>query len=329
MAPYIGTSVSRVDGVAKVTGAAKYAAEVNVPGLVYGGVVGATIAKGRITRIDTSAALSVDGVLTVLTHENRPRMADNDQAYKDEVAPDGSPFRPLYDDKVKFNGQPIALVVAETSDIARFAASLVHAEYDEEPHVTDLRRQLDSAIAVKAPTNPIEALFTPPKPRGDADRALAAAAVRHEAEYYVPIEHHNPMELYGSTAIFEGNGKLTVYDKTQGVQNVQRYVCTVFGMKPEDVRVMSPFMGGGFGSGLRPQFEVVLAVLAARALFGAGGADAAADVRAGLPARDDSAHRARRQCRRNARRDHARCRHGYLAIRGFLSTGDRLVRTAL
>jgi xanthine dehydrogenase YagR molybdenum-binding subunit len=266
MAPYIGTAVSRVDGVAKVTGAAKYAAEVNVPGLVYGSVVGASIAKGRITRIDTSAALSVDGVLTVLTHENRPRMADNDQAYKDDVAPDGSPFRPLYDDKIKFNGQPIALVVAETSEIARFAASLVHVQYDEEAHVTDLHRLRDAATAVKAPTNPIEALFTPPKPRGDADRALAAAAVRHEGEYYVPIEHHNPMELYASTVIFEGNGKLTVYDKTQGVQNVQRYLCGVFGMKPEDVRVMSPFMGGGFGSGLRPQFEVVLAVLAARAL---------------------------------------------------------------
>ena len=266
MAPYIGTAVSRVDGVAKVTGAAKYAAEVNVPGLVYGSVVGASIAKGRITRIDTSAALSVDGVLTVLTHENRPRMADNDQAYKDDVAPDGSPFRPVYDDKIKFNGQPIALVVAETSEIARFAASLVHVQYDEEAHVTDLHRLRDAATAVKAPTNPIEALFTPPKPRGDADRALAAAAVRHEGEYYVPIEHHNPMELYASTVIFEGNGKLTVYDKTQGVQNVQRYLCGVFGMKPEDVRVMSPFMGGGFGSGLRPQFEVVLAVLAARAL---------------------------------------------------------------
>jgi xanthine dehydrogenase YagR molybdenum-binding subunit len=266
MAPYIGTAVSRVDGVAKVTGAAKYAAEVNVPGAVYGSVVGASIAKGRITRIDTSAALSVDGVLTVLTHENRPRMADSDQAYKDDVAPDGSPFRPLYDDKIKFNGQPIALVVAETSEIARFAASLVQVQYDEEAHVTDLHRQRDAATAVKAPTNPIEALFTPPKPRGDADRALAAAAVRHEGEYYVPIEHHNAMELYASTVIFEGNGKLTVYDKTQGVQNVQRYLCGVFGMKPEDVRVMSPFMGGGFGSGLRPQFEVVLAVLAARAL---------------------------------------------------------------
>src|SRR5207249_804847 len=85
-------------------------------------------------------------------------------------------------------------------------------------------------------------------------------------EYYVPIEHHNPMELYAATVIYEGNGKLTVYDKTQGVQNVHKYLCGVFGMKPEDVRVMSPFMGGGFGSGLRPQLEVVLAVLAARAL---------------------------------------------------------------
>jgi xanthine dehydrogenase YagR molybdenum-binding subunit len=266
MAPYIGTAVSRVDGVAKVTGAAKYAAEVNVPGLLYGSVVGATITKGRITRIDTSAALEVDGVLTVLTHENRPRMADKDEAYKDEVAPDGSPFRPLYDDRIKFNGQPIALVVAERSEIAHFAGSLVRVEYDEAAYVTDVFRQRDAAVPVKAPANPFEALFAPPKPRGDADRALAAAAVRHEGEYYVPIEHHNPMELYAATAIVEPDGKLTVYDKTQGVQNVQHYLCSVFGLKPEDLRVMNPYMGGGFGSGLRPQYEGVLAVLAARAL---------------------------------------------------------------
>ena len=139
----------------------------------------------------------------MLTHENRPPMADNDQAYKDEVAPDGSPFRPLYDNKIMFNGQPIALVVAETSEIARYAASLVRVEYEKEPHVTDVFRQRDAAVPVKAPTNPIEALFTPPKPRGTPDQALAAAAVRHEAEYFVPIEHHNPMELYASTVIFE------------------------------------------------------------------------------------------------------------------------------
>jgi xanthine dehydrogenase YagR molybdenum-binding subunit len=108
--------------------------------------------------------------------------------------------------------------------------------------------------------------FAPPKPRGNAEAALDAAKVRHSAEYYVPIEHHNPMEPFATTVAWNGGGKLTVYDKTQGVQNVQRYVCSVFEMKPDDVRVMSPFMGGGFGSGLRPQFQVVLAVLAARAL---------------------------------------------------------------
>jgi xanthine dehydrogenase YagR molybdenum-binding subunit len=266
MAPYIGTSTSRVDGFAKVTGAAKYAAEFNVPGLAYGSVVTSTIAKGRIVRIDPSATLRVKGVLDVLTHENRPPMAGNDEAYKDETAPAGSPFRPLYDSRIMFNGQPIALVVAETSEIARFAASLVRVEYEKDAHITDVYRRREAATPVKPPTNPIEALFTPPKTRGRPEQALAAAAVRHAGEYYVPIEHHNPMEPYAATVVYEANGKLTVYDKTQGVQNVQRYLCGVFGMKPEDVRVLSPFMGGGFGSGLRPQFEVVLAVLAALAL---------------------------------------------------------------
>ncbi len=265
MTHYIGTATSRVDGVAKVTGAAKYAAEFNVPGLTHGSVVCSTIAKGRITHIDASTAMRVKGVITVLTHETRPRMADNDQAYKDDVAPLGAPFRPLYDNKVMFSGQPIALVVAETPEIARFAASLVRVEYDKDVHVTAMHNQRDKAVPPHAPTNPMEAMFTPPKRRGAPEQAFAAAAVRHEGEYYTPVEHHNPMELYASTVIFEGNGKLTVYDKTQGVQNVQKYLCSVFGMRPEDVRVMSPFMGGGFGSGLRPQFQVVLAVLAAQA----------------------------------------------------------------
>src|SRR5262245_4137932 len=138
MAPYIGTATSRVDGLAKVTGAAKYAAEYNVTGLTHASVVCATIAKGHVRRIDTAAALNVEGVISVLTHESRPPMADNDQAYKDDVAPDGSPFRPLYDGNIVFNGQPIALVVAETPEVARFAASLVRAEYEAEPHVTDV-----------------------------------------------------------------------------------------------------------------------------------------------------------------------------------------------
>jgi xanthine dehydrogenase YagR molybdenum-binding subunit len=266
MTPYIGTPTSRVDGRAKVTGSAKYAAEFKTSGLAYGSVVTSSIAKGRIARIDASEALRVDGVIDVLTHENRPGMASTDNAYKDEVAPEGSPFRPLYDDKIRFSGQPIALVVAEEAEIARFAASLVRVEYEEEAHVTDLYRQREEAVALETPANPAEAIFAPPKPRGTADKAFAAAEVRHQGEYFVPIEHHNPMELFASTVMWDGGGKLTVYDKTQGVQNVQRYVCSVFDMKPDDVRVMSPYMGGGFGSGLRPQYEVVLAVLAARAL---------------------------------------------------------------
>jgi len=210
--------------------------------------------------------MAVRGVLTVLTHDNRPLMPDNDQAYKDEVAPAGSPFRPLYDDRILFNGQPIALVVAETPEIARFAASLVRVEYDRQEHATDVQDRRVRTVPPPPATNPMEAVFLPPKPRGTPDQALAAAAVRHEAEYHVPIEHHNPIELYASTVIVEGNGKLTVYDKTQGVQNVQKYLCGIFGLQPEDVRVLSPFMGSGFGSGLRPQYQVVLAVLAARAL---------------------------------------------------------------
>jgi len=261
MTAYIGTPTSRIDGRAKVTGAAKYAAEFNVPGLAYGSIVASTIAKGRIVRIDASEALRVEGVVDVLTHQNRPRLADNDSAYHDDVAPDGSPFRPLYDERILFNGQPIALVVAEDADIARFAASLVRVDYHEEAHVTDVHRRRDEAVPLE-----LGKMFGPPQPRGTPEAALAAAELRHAGEYYVPIEHHNPMELYAATAVWEGGGKLTVYDKTQGVQNVQRYLCGVFDMKPDDVRVMSPFMGGGFGSGLRPQYEVVLAVLAARAL---------------------------------------------------------------
>jgi xanthine dehydrogenase YagR molybdenum-binding subunit len=254
---YVGTPTSRIDGHAKVTGAAKYAGEHNVDGLAYAAVVASTIPKGRIARIDTSEALRVEGVLDILTHENRPPMARAAGAWKDDVAPEqGTPFRPLYDDKILFDRQPIALVLAEEWQIARLAASLVRVEYKPEPFATDLFADRDKAVKVEKPE----------KPRGKAEKALAAAAVRHEADYFIPSEHHNPMELYASTAVWEDSGKLTVYDKTQGVQNVQQYLCGVFDMKPAAVRVLSAYMGGGFGSGLRPQYQVVLAVLGAKAL---------------------------------------------------------------
>src|SRR5215467_4069903 len=257
MNAYIGTPTSRVDGPAKVMGSAKYAGEFKVDRLVYGVVVGSTIARGRIRRIDAAAASKVKGVLDVLTHEHRPQMADNNEAWKDDVAPDeGSPFRPLYDNIVKFNGQPVALVLAEEWESARYAASLIHVDYQQDSCTTDLHAQGGVAFVIEKPE----------KPRGDATKALATSSHRHEGEYFVPTEHHNPMELFASTVRWEGNGKLTVYDKTQGVQNVHGYLCGVFNKKPEELRVISPFVGGAFGSGLRPQYQVVLAMLGALAL---------------------------------------------------------------
>ena len=254
---YIGTPTSRVDGYAKVTGAAKYAAEFNVSGLVYVALVTSTIAKGRMTSIDVSDALRLDGVLDVLTHQNRPRMASAASAYKDDVAPEkGIPFRPLYDDKIHFSGQPIALVLASEWEIARRAASLVRVRYKQAAFSTDLQAGRDKSFVVKKPE----------RPRGNAAKAYAAAAVRHDAEYLIPSEYHNPMELFASTVVWEGDGKLTVYDKTQGVQNVHAYLCSVFKFKPADIRVVNPYMGAGYGSGLRPQYQVVLATLGALAL---------------------------------------------------------------
>ena len=322
MTSYIGTPTSRVDGHAKVTGGAKYAGEFNSPGLVYAAVVASTIAKGRIARIDVSEALRVEGVLDVLTHEHRPRMAGKSEAYKDDVAPeDGTPFRPLYDDKIAFSGQPIALVVAEEWEIARFAASLVRVEYKKQKFVTDLQVERDKAFAVHKPE----------KPRGKADKAYAAAAVRHEADYFIPSEFHNPMELYASTAIWEGGGRLTVHDKTQGVQNVQRYLCSVFAMKPDDVRVMSPFMGGGFGSGLRPQYQVALAVLAARALKRSVRLVLTRQQMYGLGYRPATIEHLAlgATAKRHARRGHPRGHRGYLTIRRFLPQRHRLVGPAL
>jgi xanthine dehydrogenase YagR molybdenum-binding subunit len=258
---HLGKPTSRVDGRAKVEGIAKYAAEYDAPGLAHGFVVSSAIAKGRIKRIHTADALAVDGVLDVLTHAHRPKLASSDEKYKDEVAPSGSPYRPLYDDRILFSGQPVALVVAEEFEIARFAASLVRVEYEREAHVTDFEAQREDAAGAKR-----EDGSTPSHARGNAARAFDQAAVRVKAEYRMPVEHHNPMEPYAATAVWEGDGRITVFDKTQGPQNSRNYVADACGMPREKVRVLSPYVGGGFGSGLRPQYQLPLAVMAARAL---------------------------------------------------------------
>jgi xanthine dehydrogenase YagR molybdenum-binding subunit len=255
----IGKPVSRVDGPAKVTGAAKYAAEFNVPNLAHGFVVNSEIAKGRIKKIDRTAALGVPGVIEVFAHDNRPTMASGSGKYTDETAPPGSPFRPLYDDAIMFAGQPIALVVAEEFEIARFAATLVEIEYEAEEAITDIDTQIGKAYEPPKKRVP----GWDPAPRGDFDKAFTQSPIKVEHAYRTPLEHHNPMECFGTTAVCEGDGRLTIYDKTQGAPNCHRYICSVFGLDKDKVRLLSPHVGGAFGIGLRPNYQLNLAVLAA------------------------------------------------------------------
>ena len=257
---HVGSPRSRVDGRLKVTGAAKYAAEFTAPDLLVGYVVSGSIAKGRITRIDSAAAEAVPGVIRVFTHENRPRLPAGDESFQDAVAPPGQPFRPLFNDRILYSGQPVALVVAEDFATARHAASLIRVEAEVEPPLTDLEKAVGMAYV---PPEKREGIAPPPEPRGDASGAFAAATQKVRNEYRIAPEYHNPMEPHAATVVWEGNDRITVHDKIQGVQNTQAYITGVFGLKPEVVRVISPFVGGAFGSGLRPQYQVFLAVMAA------------------------------------------------------------------
>lgn len=257
---HIGEALSRVDGPAKVAGKARYASEFDTAGLLHGYVVSGAIARGRITAIDTSAAEAMLGVVKVFTHADRSRIADDDNAYKDQVAPPGSPFRPLVDDRILYSGQPVALVIGESFEAARDGASLVRVTYEEEPHETDFVQRLGEAYDPPEKRNGIP---PPPPPKGDVDAALASSAATIEQDYRIASEHHNPMETHATTVFWEGDGGITVHDKTQGVLNSKAYVVNVFGLPEEKVRVLSPFVGGAFGIGLRPQYQLFLAVLAA------------------------------------------------------------------
>ncbi|KAA2212392.1 xanthine dehydrogenase family protein molybdopterin-binding subunit [Teichococcus oryzae] len=258
----IGSAINRVDGLQKVTGQARYAAEHPVPGLVYGVIVSGAVPKGRILALDEAEARAVPGVIEILTHKNRPHIAWFDHSHKDMVAPPGSPFKALYDDRIHFSGQPIALVLAESFEVARHAASLVRASYEVEPHNTDFHK----AQAERFMPSKKRDSFQPPKNRGDAGAAYEAAPVKVSADFHLATEHHNPMEMHASTVIWEGDGGITVFDKTQGPQNVRDYLAGVFNMSAKNIRVMNPYVGGAFGSGLRPQYQVYLAVMAARML---------------------------------------------------------------
>ncbi len=254
--PDIGAAVSRVDGTMKVTGQAVYAGEHPARDLLYGVAVSAEITRGRILSIDTSQARAVDGVVEVLTHENRPQVPWFDMENGGPAAISKPPLHTLFDDTVEFAGQPIALVVGTTFEAARQGALLVTASYQNASHNT----RLDTVLAQR---------FTPTEKktrnaiRGDVDAACAHATAKIKQRYRLAMEHHHPMEMHATTVQWHGDGTLTVYDKNQGSQNAQEQLARAFGYTAETLKVINPFVGGAFGSGLRPAYQAYLAVLAA------------------------------------------------------------------
>ncbi len=259
----LGQALKRVDGPAKVTGTAPYAADFATPGMLYAAVVSSAIAKGRIESLDADAVRRIPGVIEVYSHLNRPRLAWFDRSWKDQDSPSGSPLRPFADAKIVHSHQPVALVVAETFEIARYAGSMLQVSYAVESSETELRSH---AVRAREPGTGKDGFEPPPKPRGDAAKALAAAPFKVTVAYSTPTEHHNAMELFATTVFRSADGKLTVHDKTQGITNSHDFVHKVFGIANDDLTLLSPFVGGGFGSGLRPQYQLFMAVLAATGL---------------------------------------------------------------
>ncbi len=274
----IGKPVERVDGRLKVTGGARYAAEFPIKGVTHGVLVMSTIASGRIRGIDTREALRAPGVLAVITHLNAPRLhfperrlGIDPRTVDDHLAPVfGRTLPVLQEDTIYFNGQPVAVVVAETLEQAEHAATLVRVVYDERKSVTSVEAEMARAFP------PQEGLGTDPQTRRQPGRAadvvrgdpeaLSKAEVVVDETYTIPIEHHNPMEPHATIAAWDARGRLTLHDKTQWVPNVQRHIALVFGIPEEDVHVICPFVGGGFGSSLRPWAHPVVAAMAARAV---------------------------------------------------------------
>jgi xanthine dehydrogenase YagR molybdenum-binding subunit len=257
---FIGQPVSRVDGPQKVTGRATYAAEFDVPGQAHGAVVRSTVAKGRIASIDTAAAEHAAGVIAVLTHRNAPRLPY--RPHKGAVDPSvGERLHVLQDGRVNHQGEPIALVVADTLEQATHAATLVRVIYAPESALTDVNR-VEPVMPTKEKTDQGESQ-PPATERGDAEAALAAAEVKVEQTYIIPRENHNPIELHATIAAWDGD-RLTLWDKTQWVYNVAEEIGAVFGVPAKNVRVVSPFVGGAFGSALRAWPHVTLAALGAR-----------------------------------------------------------------
>ena len=248
----IGAAVPRIDGPLKVSGNAKYTADFYFPEMVYAVPVCSTVAKGRITRLDTSDAEKMPGVVAILHRENIGRLYRSARdltfsAYLDERRP------PFEDDVIYYNGQYVALAVAETFEQAQAAAATVQVVYSAEK--PDLSNNLEPEGKLKVGSI-----------RGDTEAAFATAPVKIDETYVTPVETHNPIELHASVSIWDGS-KFTLYETTQGVVNHRAVMAQVLGVPKENVQVISLFLGSGFGGKLFPWPHSVLAAAVSRDLY--------------------------------------------------------------
>jgi xanthine dehydrogenase YagR molybdenum-binding subunit len=253
----IGAPINRTDGWAKVSGTALYSAEHKVDGLAHAVLVTSTIPSGRIKHIDTSEAGKVPGLLLVMTHENVLQLPRETKAGK-VSPPIGRVLSLLQDANVHYNNQPIAVVVADTFEAAREAGARLRVEYEAAPAKLDFEQ-------AKQQVHPPEKVLTqkPDTRRGDLQAGMLSGSASIDVTYRTPIEHHNPIEPHATIAAWDGE-QLTLYDSTQYMKGVQRTVAGTLGIEPENVTVLCPYVGGGFGCKGSVWSHVVLAAMAAK-----------------------------------------------------------------
>lgn len=258
---FLPDELDRVDARAKVTGKAQFSYEYDFPNMAYGVIVSSTITKGIITALDTKSAERAPGVITVISHLNIPKLKGYEPAPDaDKLPPIKKGFKVFENNMVRFNGQPIAIVVADTFERATYAASLVKTQYQKEEHQTDIHQ------AIKTGT-PLEGNSYKDYVRGEADawkNVPTSVGMKIEAEYEIPYEVHLPMEMHGLTVKWESDDKLTVYEKTQTLSGTQGSIARVFGIPPANVHVITKFVGGAFGSAGNTWPHSIAAVIAAK-----------------------------------------------------------------
>ncbi|WP_420606507.1 xanthine dehydrogenase family protein molybdopterin-binding subunit [Novosphingopyxis sp.] len=239
----VGQAVSRLDGPIKVAGEARFAAEVAIEGLTYAALVCSTIPRGRVVSIDADEARSAPGVILVMTHENAPEMASPPQMFTDPHGATTSDLPIMQNAEIHWNGEPVALVLGETQEQADYGASLIGVEYEQNDADLDFEAMFSGAEAPDAILGEPASVSM-----GHAEDALGEAAHVVDEVYTTPRLYHAAIEPHAATIVWNGAGDLLVHDSLQTIADAKSAYAKVFGLKEKNVRVLSPFVGGGFGS---------------------------------------------------------------------------------